>query len=153
MSLFIYNDKFPSHINDNIKLIEFRCKLCNFDVCENINNLDCECDTLVFLYKISQNLSDLNNKITNIKFYVHSESLNSLPQHLENLYLCFPIKKNITNLPANLQNIYFMSAQNSEIKNIIKYLTKIPHNCNLFITDEDPKCKKMTQYNYKKVIV
>ena len=151
MSLYIYNKIFPSSIENNLKVIEFKCEVFDFDVCENINNLEHDCNTLIFHHQISQNLSDLNEKIKNIKFFDYSESLNSLPQHLENLYLCFYIENYITNLPTNLKNLYFMPMYNSMINNILKYVTKIPCNCNLFISENDPKSKLKKTINYKKI--
>jgi hypothetical protein len=55
MSLFVYNKEVPSKIDNNIKVIEFKCKIFDFDICESINNIDSECDTLIFFHKISQN--------------------------------------------------------------------------------------------------
>jgi hypothetical protein len=132
MSLFIFNKCVPSYMNENIKIIEFKCKKFDFDVCETINNIDCECDTLIFYHKITQNLSELNEKIKNIKFYKYSPSINSLPIHLENLYLHFTIDKQIDNLPVNLKSLYIDKIKNYNGKDILNYTKKIPLNCKLF---------------------
>jgi hypothetical protein len=158
MTLHIYCKTFPHCINPNIKVIEFKNKIFDFDVCKQINELDSESDTLVFMHKISQDLSDLNNKIKTIKFFVYSPSINSLPAHLENLYLCFRIKNHISNLPVNLQNLYFyeklyfVPSTDHIIAQILKFVTKIPFGCNLFITDNNPNCKKNVKNNYKNII-
>jgi len=151
MSLFVYNKEIPSKIDDNIKVIEFKCKNYDFDVCEIINGLNSECDTLIFFHKISQNLSDLNDKIKNINFFAYGNSINALPHNLENLWLCFEVKNNITNLPINLHNLYFMSRYNFHINNIFKYVTKIPHGCKLFISENDVTCKLKIPFKYKNI--